>query len=176
MVSPRWRVSGAITIVFVALFAIGAILLTVLSKPLDFTIGVTGWLAGGLSLFLYLRDRLSTQPVFLKILFDPVANTPNRWIIEANISNEGGVKESSCEVLVRGEGVPETKLNRVIVENSGGAGRAEPANDIIDVFPLFPHRPVWARGYVTAPQSTLIAIVLRVEAIEISTVSFHLSP
>jgi hypothetical protein len=169
--------SAAIAALFGILFVIALILHFVFSASFDSVIGVTGWFAGVLALYLYLQDRFSTEPVILQIRFDHVDGKPNDYVIRVNISNEGGMKVSRCEVFLRGARIPETRLSRVLVEGpGGGAVRAEPPNDNITTFPLFPHRPVWATGYVTSEETVLLSLMLRIEGKELPSVQFHIGP
>ncbi len=134
-------------ILVVALFAIviGEYLVLTLLLNVSFVdaISITGWIVAMISLILYIGDRYEIQPVFLKIHYEPVRNTPGRYLIEAHVSNEGAmdVRKSSCEILLTGVGIASTRLNRVIVKGPTGAIRAKPPYGEIPFIPLYPKKP-----------------------------------
>lgn len=139
-------------------------------------VAITGWMVGVISLALYLLDSFSFDPVFLRIAFSPTTVSPREFLIEATVSNEGGMRVHSCKVEVQRDGAEPILLNRVIVQGPRGAVAADPPNDKINEFSSFPRRPVQLRGYITAPDNTRVTIVIKTRTGEFSPVSFYLSP
>lgn len=169
------NIGGLVVVLLVVILFIDSLFLILWAhySVLD-TVGITGWIVGILSLALYLLDTFYVEPVFLQIQFFPTG--PRQFRIEATISNEGGMTIHSCRVEVRRQGEPTILLNRVIVEGPRGAIPADPPNDRIDNFPLFPNRPTRVRGYISAPDNTRVTIVIKAAGAEFSPISFYLSP
>jgi hypothetical protein len=177
MVPTAKNIAWIVVAMLLVILFVESVFLTLLAhySTLD-AVSITGWAVGIIALVLYLLDAFSVEPVFLRIQFFPIDKTPREFRIEATVSNEGGMKVHSCQVEVRREGEPTVRLNRVIVEGPlGNAIMADPPNDIINDFPLFPKRATQVRGYITAPDNTKVTIVIKAGKSEYSPVSFHLS-
>lgn len=133
-------------------------------------INVIGIAVAVVALILYIRDRIEVEPVILQTYVDKAAK-PDEYIIRAIISNEGGRKADNCEVAIEISGNIDKPLYDVPVDSpKGRIGVDWPK---YEKYTLYPRRPKWVRGYITAPNRQ-IALVLRRNGKEYDRLSFTL--
>lgn len=131
---------------------------------------VIGTVIAVIALILYIIDRIIVEPAILQTFIDRTPKV-NEYIIRAFISNEGARKAHDCEVVAIG-GDNDVILDHVPIDSlKGRIGVDWPANK---KYALYPRRPIWVRGYITAEPNTQIAIVLRWKGKVYSRLSFTL--
>ena len=122
------------------------------------------------ALILYIMDRIKVKPVILQTYVDKAAK-PDEYIIRAFISNEGARKADNCEVVIEVGGNIREYLDYVPVDSPKGRIGIDWHKE--NNYTLYPRRPRWVRGYITAPNRQ-IAIVLRWGGKECDRQSFTL--
>lgn len=110
------------------------------------------------------------EPILLQIIVR-IMDEPEKYLIIANVSNEGESKAEECDVLVQTDGVT-TNLSYVPVDSHLDRIGADWPEE--NTFTLYPKRPMWVRGYVNAPAGTSITIMFRVRGQEFHRRSFEL--
>jgi len=87
---------------------------------LDFEllIGSTGTIAAVIALLLYLRDRLRVESVLVQTYVRIMK--PDKYLIQSNISNEGGKKADGYDVVVEIDGNVVTHLAYAPVDSPLG--------------------------------------------------------
>ena len=124
-----------------------------------------------LALVLYVWDRFRIEPVIVRV-FVRKMDEPDTYLIQADLSNEGGRKAGGCSAEIEIDGNPVEQLAFVPVDSPiGRMGVDWPQQPR---FTMYPRRTVPVRGYVKAPKGTRISMVLRKDGKGKDRISFSL--
>lgn len=149
-----WRVTalvlGFATVIALSYIAIG--------QPLGTSIAAMGALPAIVALVLYISDAVAVEPVVIQRIVR-IMDEPNRYLIEALISNNGGKEATQCDMVVEIGGNLVSRLSYIPVDSP--LGRIGSDWPIEDTFTLYPRIPISVRGYASAPANTRVTVALR---------------
>lgn len=137
----------------------------------EVALSIAGTTVGVAALLLYIWDRIRIEPVIVRVLVRKM-DEPDIYLIQADLSNEGGRKASGCTAAI--------EINSNLVEQLAYVPVDSPIGRIgVDWpqqprFTMYPRRTMPVRGYLKAPKDTHVSIVLRKDDKEKHRYSFKL--
>jgi hypothetical protein len=136
----------------------------------ELIVGSVGTIAAIVALILYVWDKRRIELALIRTYVSVVS--PQEYLLQVNVSNEGGREAEKCDVIVEMNGNVVTHLSYAPVDSPLGKIGVDWPDEC--TFSLYPRRPMWVRGYVKAPPGTRIAVVLRRKGQQVKNIPFTL--
>ncbi len=167
-----------ITLAVMGIVVVGYLIYLILGQSPGTAFGGLGTSIGAVALILYLQDKVRErviEPVIIQTVVRITGkhgDNPQEYRIEANVSNEGGLRAKDCEAVIQIDGNVVGNLSHVPVDSPIGRIGVNWPSEVR--FSLYPRRPIWVTGSVRARPGTIASIVLRANGQENKSPPFEL--